>query len=1025
MTDAGDGTLSLFHPLISEWFTDTVGTPTEVQARAWPAIARGAHVLVSAPTGTGKTFAAFLWGINQLATGRPVARKGPHPLRLSAEGAEQRHPAQPPRRRSRSWPRCSAARARRFRRYRVLTRSGDTPAGERQQDAPHPPEILITTPESLNLILSSPNAPSDAGRRRHRHPRRDPRGGGTKRGTHLVTAVDRLVRLAGEFQRIALSATVKPLSVVADLVGGFQSGKTARAGEAVYRKRRVQIVHCPMAKDYELRVDLPYPRRPAGERPARSRCSTPWPGNAGGSSRRTAPRSSSSTRGGTRRSSPGSSTRASREPLAWSHHGSLSRELRLVVEQRLKRGELKAIVATSSLELGIDIGSLDQVILVQTPFTVSSAVQRLGRAGHGGASPAGACSIPCTARTSWTPPSRRAASASRTSRRSRPVTCPLDVLAQVIVSMTAVETWKTDELYDFIRTSFPVPHPAAPAVRPRAGHARRQVRGDAAARSLRHGLLRPHRLHGARKGGGPAAPGHERRHDPRPRLLQPARGGFQGPHRRAGRGVRLGAVPGGQLRVRHPGLARSRRSITRTSRSCPWQPRIGMSPFWKAEERNRAFPSLRPHRAGPRGMEREARRARFPGELRRTTAWSPMRPKRQSAFLRRQREATGADLPHRHHLLVEHTRDPDGTGDEGREHRAAHALGRQGEPALRPRPLRRVGGEDSATGPRCSRPTTPSCSSFPRTRSGAGDPLPGASPEAWNDSCASRLEGSGFFGARFRESAGSALLLPRASARRRTPLWLTRQRAKSLFAAVSRYDDFPLLLEAWRTCLQDEFDLANLRMLLDELASGGIRASEVSTPAPSPFCSELLWKQTNSLMYADDTPPGAGGTALRGDLVRELALSPDLRPRLAPSSWRIPGQGLQRTAEGYAPRDSRELLDWVKERLLPRAEWEALLAACARDFGCEREQLLAEIGGKIVERAFGSSSLSCVAAVETVPRIERGLSGDDDAALGGLLPNGCASTDPWRRRSSPPYSECPGNGLDSLLEDLVDEEHRV
>ena len=120
-----------------------------------------------------------------------------------------------------------------------------------------------------------------------------------------------------------------------------------------------------------------------------------------------------------------------------------------------------------------------------------------------------------------------------------------------------------------------------------------------------------------------------------------------------------------------------------------------------------------------------------------------------------------------------------------------------------------------------------------------------------------RLEGSGFFGARFRESAGRALLLPRASARKRTPLWLTRQRAKSLFAAVARFDDFPLLLEAWRTCLRDEFDLDNLRPVLEELEAGTIRVSEVSTPVPSPFCGELLWKQTNTLMYEDDAPEGA------------------------------------------------------------------------------------------------------------------------------------------------------------------------
>jgi ATP-dependent Lhr-like helicase len=211
------------------------------------------------------------------------------------------------------------------------------------------------------------------------------------------------------------------------------------------------------------------------------------------------------------------------------------------------------------------------------------------------------------------------------------------------------------------------------------------------------------------------------------------------------------------------------------------------------------------------------------------------------------------------------------------------------------------------------------------------------------------------------------------------PLWLTRQRAKSLFAAVARYDDFPLLLEAWRTCLQDEFDLSSLGMLLDELASGVIQVGEVSTPAPSPLCHGLLWKQTSSLMYADDTPPGAGGTALRGELVRELALSPDLRPRLAASVLADFQAKLQRTAEGYAPRDSRELLDWVKERIiLPETEWRALLHACARDHGSSPEALEEEIRSKIVTRSYGE--LACVLARETLPRVERCLQASEDDA---------------------------------------------
>ena len=294
----------------------------------------------------------------------------------------------------------------------------------------NPPEILITTPESLNLILSSP-----VGRLMldgvsvvildeiHAV-------AGSKRGTHLVTAVDRLVSLCGEFQRIALSATVRPLSAIAELVGGYTMEKGEP--EPIYRKRPVQIVHCPMTKTYELRVEFPAADLPpgagasagartgAGSGPGEEpvfdalarECRRIIAGNRSTlffvNSRRHAEKLARFINEGLP------------QPLAWSHHGSLSRELRLVVEQRLKQGELKAIVATSSLELGIDIGSLDQVILVQTPFTVASAVQRLGRAGHRVDEPSRGVLFPCTARTSSTRRSPPGASGSRTSTSSFP-----------------------------------------------------------------------------------------------------------------------------------------------------------------------------------------------------------------------------------------------------------------------------------------------------------------------------------------------------------------------------------------------------------------------------------------------------------------------------------------------------------------------------------------------------------------------------------------------------------------------------
>jgi ATP-dependent Lhr-like helicase len=1015
MADAGADVLLLFHPLIREWFLSAVGTPTEVQEKSWPAIARGAHVLVSAPTGTGKTLAAFLWGINQLVSG--ALRTGKvrilyiSPLK-ALNNDIQRNLLSPLEQLGKVFRTAGQA----FPDIRVLTRSGDTPASERRRMLQHPPEILITTPESLNLILSSQGS-------------RVMLDGvstvildeihavaGTKRGTHLVSAVDRLVRHCGEFQRIALSATVKPLSSVAELVGGYLLERPG--SEAVYRRRPVQVVQCPMAKRYELRIDFPVPETPSAEpgdepvfdalgrecrRIIASNRTTLFFVN----SRRHAEKLARFINEG------------QPEPLAWPHHGSLSRELRLVVEQRLKRGELKAIVATSSLELGIDIGSLDQVILVQTPFTVSSAVQRLGRAGHRVGEPSRGVLYPLHGKDIVDAAVTARCVREQDIEEIAPVLCPLDVLAQVMVSMTSVETWKTDELFDFIRTSFPyhtLPRRQFDLVLEMLGGRYEETR----LRDL-SAMISWDRIDSTVRA----------KEGARLRLVMsggtiPDRGYFS--LRAADSKALIGELDEEFVWERSLGDTfvfgaqgwRVQKIDHQNVEVVPVEPRIGMSPFWKAEGRNRTFHVS--HRIAQALEEWNDRLgdARFPAELAKDYGMEPAAAEAAIGFLGRQREATGADLPHRHHLLVEHTRDPDGKGEGANV--VLHTL--WGGRVNRPFSLALSAAWEEKHGYRPEMfQTDDSILLFLPEEASGQELLSLVTPENLERLLRKRLEGSGFFGARFRESAGRALLLPRASARRRTPLWLTRQRAKSLFAAVARYDDFPMLLEAWRTCLRDEFDLPSLRMLLDELASGIIGTTEVRTPAPSPFCGELVWRQTNSLMYADDAPPGAGGTGLRADLVRELALSPDLRPRIPAELVRTFQDKAQRTAEGYAPRDSRELLDWVKERvLIPAEEWEALLEACTRDFESSKEQLLAEVGGKIVERTFGSSIVICVAAAEAAPRIDRCLAGDDDEALGGMLAEWLRYYGPVEPAFVSAAFGLPRERLDSLLEDLVEEE---
>jgi ATP-dependent helicase Lhr and Lhr-like helicase len=1017
--------LASFHPLIRGWFLSSVGTPTEVQEAAWPVIARGGHALISAPTGTGKTLAAFLWGINQLATGVLAGGKVRilyvSPLK-ALNNDIQRNLLAPLSELEAAFREAAVP----FPQIRVLTRSGDTPPGDRRRMLRNPPEILITTPESLNLILSSP------------HSRLMLDGvavvildeihavAGSKRGTHLVTAVDRLVRLAGDFQRIALSATVKPLSAVADLVGGYVMEPRSGAGEPVYRKRPVQIVHRPAAKVYELRIEYPAAEAAAQGTTAQGTAAAEEP--VFDAIARECRRIISENRStlffvNSRRHAEKLArfiNEGQPEPLAWSHHGSLSRELRLVVETRLKRGELKAIVATSSLELGIDIGTLDRVVLVQTPFGVASAVQRLGRAGHRVNEPSRGVLFPLHGKDIVD-----AAVVARCVREQDidelvPVLCPLDVLAQVIVSMTFVETWKAGELYDFLRAGFPfheLPRRHFDLVlgmlagryeETRLRDLAPMISWDRMEDSLQ---AKPGAWLRLAMGGGTI----------------PDRGYFS--MRMADSKALVGELDEEFVWERSLGDTfvfgtqgwRIQKIDHQNVEVVPAETRIGMSPFWKAEGLNRSF-----HLSDRIARTLEEWNPRLGDDkleaaLADSHGLAPAAAQTMIEFLSRQREATGSDLPHRHHLLVEHTRDPDGKGEGATV--VLHTL--WGGAVNRPFGLALSAAWEDRFGfrPEMIQTNDAVLLLLPQEAS-AEEIFSLVDSGSLERLLRARLEGSGFFGARFREAAGRALLLPRASAKKRTPLWLTRQRAKSLFAAVARFDDFPLLVEAWRTCLRDEFDLANLAMVLDELRAGTIRVTEVTTPVPSPFCGELVWKQTNTLMYLDDTPAGHAETNLRPDLVRELALSAEVRPRLDPGVVAEFQAKLQRTAPGYAPRDSRELLDWVKERvLLPAAEWEALLDACARDSGEAREVFLAPLKDKLAEVPLADGR--GVMAVEVMPRVRRGTEGGDEETLEAVVTEWLRFYGPIEPALIAHTFGLAADLLDGMLEDLAGDEQVV
>ena len=237
-----------------------------------------------------------------------------------------------------------------------------------------------------------------------------------------------------------------------------------------------------------------------------------------------------------------------------------------------------------------------------------------------------------------------------------------------------------------------------------------------------------------------------------------------------------------------------------------------------------------------------------------------------------------------------------------------------------------------------------------------------------------KLESTGFFGAKFRENAGRALLLPRAGFKKRMPLWLNRLRAKKLLAAVSGSSDFPIILETWRTCLHDEFDLEALKNLLDEINDGRIVVSETVTGEPSPFAAALIWRRTNQYIYEDDTPAGGKQPALSEALLKELIAAPQLRPALPEALLRELEAKLKRTAPGYAPAPGEELLLWIKERLLiPAGEAEALFAAVARDHHAEREEITASLGAKAGWLSLPGAEEPVLCALENWPRIKAAL----------------------------------------------------
>lgn len=964
-----DTALSCFHPLIAGWFKDRVGDPTDIQIQGWPRIAAGEHVLITAPTGSGKTLAAFLWAIHQMVTcdWHPGQTRVLYISSLKALNNDIYRNLLSPLNELKDIFNTAQDY---FPSIDVRTRSGDTPQSERRRMLRHPPEILITTPESLNLLLSSAGGRSILGGIKTVILDEIHAVFGTKRGVHLITAVDRLVPLTGEFQRIALSATIKPIKTVADFVGGFALSGSNH--DPRYTPRDVTGISSNSLKEYQIRVSFPKEaaNRPLGE--------SFWKPLVGEFKNIIARNRSTLFFANSRRLCEKLTFKINMQedhPQAYAHHGSLSREIRSDVEQKLKAGDLRAIVATNSLELGIDIGALDEVALVQSPPSISAAIQRIGRSGHHIGEASRGTLFPTHAHDFLEAAVLARSIIEQDIEAMRPILCPLDVLAQIIVSMVAMETWDIDALYVQFKTSFPFRHLSREhfdlVINMLAGrYAQSRIREL----KPRVSIDRIDNTISARKGALLAlyASGG----------MIPDRGYFHLRHHETS--ARIGELDEefvweasiGQIFT----LGTQNWKIMRITHNdvfvVPAGPRAMAAPFWRAEEISRDF-----HFSDKiaRFLESAAGRLKdddFMASLNRDHHMESTAAAQLVEYLQTQKEQTGCDLPHRHHLLIEFI--SRGPGSAPGNQVLLHTL--WGGKVNRPFAMALDAAWEERHGHRLEIFAANDCVSImlPHAVSGA-ELLSLVTSSRLEALLQKRLEGSGFFGARFRECAGRALLLTRRKINERVPLWMSRLKSQKLREAVLRYADFPILLESWRTCLQDEFDLENLHQVLTEIEAGVIAWTEVHSGRPSPMARDMSWRQINKYMYMDDTPVSGKTSKLRSELIHEIALSAALRPALESELVNRFELKRQRLSPGYAPSSAQDLLEWIKERLLiPHSEWELLLQAIGRDHDLDTQEMLLSLQQKIVRIHPPQAAQALIVALEILPAIKNAFYGQGE-----------------------------------------------
>ena len=949
-----DDPLELFSAPTRGWFEGVFAGPTAVQAQAWAAISRGEHALVVAPTGSGKTLAAFLWALDRLASrprtpGTTVVYVSP----LKALGVDVERNLRAPL----TGIRLTAERlGEALPDITVGVRSGDTPSRERAALLRRPPDILITTPESLYLMLTSSARATLAGVETvivdeiHAV-------AGTKRGSHLALSLERLDALVGhDVQRVALSATVRPIERVAAFLGG---------------DRTVTVVAPPSHKEWDVSVRLPVADiTDPGPPPGRPLPTDPLLGGPGTDTLAVdAPATSSVwphieqevyetvTRGrstlvftNSRRvaerltgrlnelwaaehapetlpelpdkppaqvMAPVDTVRGAPAVIARAHHGSVSKEARAEIEAALKSGELRCVVATSSLELGIDMGAVDRVIQVGAPPSVASALQRIGRAGH----MVGAVShgdVYPLHRGDLAPAvvTTERLLAGQIEELAVP-RHPLDVLAQQTVAAAAATGeagLDVDAWYATVTRAYPYSR----LDRALLDSVVELLTG--AYPSADFGELRARLVHG-----------DDNRLYPRPGALRlaatsggtiPDRGMF---------GVFLAGDEAGARRVGELdeemvyesrvgdvfslGASAWRiEEITRDQvRVSPAPGRTGRLPFWRGDDEGRPAELGRQIGRLQREIARDADRLDRPyldGNTRSNLA----------AYIAEQRSATGA-LPDESTVVIERFRDELGDwrvvvhSPLGRRLLGAWSL-------VMAESLSREAGVDvspvaSDDGIVLRLPDCEAADRLPELLVAEADEVEGI--------VTGQVGGTALFAGRFRECAARALLLPRRNPGRRSPLWQQRQRASHLLEVARHHPRFPIIIETVREVTQDVYDLPGLVALTRAIRSGGVRLVEVVTDKPSPFAATLLFRYTGAFLYDGDTPLAERRAAMLSmdpELLAVALGTLDLRDLLDPDVVAEVVAELQHTAPSRRAATADDLAELP--RLLGPLPWAAL-----------------------------------------------------------------------------------------------------